>query len=105
MKYDKQKYLDYLRSADWLIKKSRLVMFYLRNKIPIDCSLCGSVNNLQVHHRTYKRLYKEKNADLDFLCKDCHHLSYINKTEFKRREVELFDQLIDFFNRTFDGKE
>lgn len=36
------------------------------------CELCGSKKQLQVHHKTYKRLYREKRTDLQVVCKVCH---------------------------------
>ena len=36
------------------------------------CEACGYSRKLQVHHKTYERLGKERNSDLVLLCRDCH---------------------------------
>lgn len=38
------------------------------------CAVCYSPNNLEAHHRTYRRLYNEHPDDLTCLCRDCHRL-------------------------------
>ena len=36
------------------------------------CVVCGSKNNLQVHHLTYRNVFQEPLSDLITLCKNCH---------------------------------
>lgn len=73
IKYDREKYLTYLRSADWLIKKSKLVVYCVNNNINVSCLFCESTNNIQVHHLTYDTLYNEDLLmDLAFMCDSCH---------------------------------
>ena len=77
-KFDYQKYLNYVRSADWLIKKSKLVMWCVKREITIKCLFCGTPQNLQVHHLTYSNLYNEDIIkDLAFLCDMCHKNHHI----------------------------
>ena len=38
------------------------------------CQGCGTVNNLQVHHKSYERLGHERLEDLVTLCRKCHRL-------------------------------
>ena len=37
-----------------------------------SCYVCGSTEYLQVHHKSYKRIGKEKLSDLILLCDGCH---------------------------------
>lgn len=75
-RYDRQKYLDYIRyDPKWEKKrKSRLKMDCNR------CRVCNSQYNLQVHHRTYDNLYNENvSEDLTTLCNGCHKLFHDNR--------------------------
>lgn len=61
------KYEEFLKTKYW-----RSVSRCLRSMR--KCELCGSTENLQIHHKTYEHhgqehLYLE---DLQCLCKDCH---------------------------------
>lgn len=60
-------YHEYLRSDSWRRVRERK----LREAGRV-CSLCPSVSNLHVHHRTYERLGKERLDDLVVLCRRCH---------------------------------
>lgn len=47
----------------------------LSRKVRIErklCEKCGSIEELHVHHLSYKRLYHERLSDLQVLCKHCH---------------------------------
>lgn len=46
------------------------------------CRLCGSLENLQAHHRTYARLGQESLDDLTTLCSECHDVV----TDHQRRK-------------------
>jgi 5-methylcytosine-specific restriction endonuclease McrA len=62
-------YRAYLKSEAWQ-KKRRKVL--IRDKF--ECKKCGCQDRrkLQVHHKTYDRLFKESLSDLETLCKKCH---------------------------------
>lgn len=62
-----QKYHDYLRSEQW--EAIRDVVIKDRNR---KCERCGSKKNLQVHHKTYERIFNEDLSDLELLCRPCH---------------------------------
>jgi len=64
----KKPYKDYLKSKKW--RELRETILQRDN---YTCTRCGSKNNLQVHHLTYKRLKHEKPEDLITLCKQCHY--------------------------------
>jgi 5-methylcytosine-specific restriction endonuclease McrA len=38
------------------------------------CRVCGSMKNLEAHHRTYERFGRETLADVTTLCRACHEL-------------------------------
>lgn len=61
-----QKYADYLASEHWQHVKQR----YRESDRPQKCS-CGA-RATDLHHLTYVRLGREKLADLEALCRDCH---------------------------------
>lgn len=68
-------YNEYMPSGAWRKKKIEVFKHYGR-----ACANCGSRNNLQVHHKTYKRLGRERLSDLQVLCRECHRIA-----DMKRR--------------------
>jgi hypothetical protein len=83
----KQKYLDYLKSEEWYNLKIDL----LQNR-GCKCEKCGTKKSptmLQVHHKTYIRLYDELASDLILLCGVCHmkeHEIFKEKIKPKRNK-------------------
>jgi hypothetical protein len=65
---NKQEYKRYLNSSHWEKVKER----YWKGKLPNKCYCCQTTRNLQLHHKTYKRLGKERLTDLIYLCDKCH---------------------------------
>lgn len=60
-------YTTYMRSDAWReTRQKRLV------KDKHKCRTCGKGESLQVHHVTYERFTRERQADLITLCKECH---------------------------------
>lgn len=72
--------------------------------MPIECNRCGGTQNLQVHHVTYARLFKEKFCDLMFLCIDCHKFRHENKPAFQAEMNKKFDDLLTFFEEYYGKK-
>lgn len=60
-------YRDYLASGHWRSVKAR----YYR-KCVRQCYGCGATDRLDLHHRTYARLGREKVGDLICVCRTCH---------------------------------
>lgn len=60
-------YSDYLQTPEWAAKRKKALRF-----AGFRCQLCNSNENLNVHHRTYKRRGYERLSDLTVLCEDCH---------------------------------
>ena len=63
-------YEDYLESEDW--KKKRRKKFARKRR----CGICGSTENLNVHHINYGNLYDVEMSDLRVLCERCHKLAH-----------------------------
>lgn len=62
-------YWDYLKTEAWKLKADAA-----KRRAKFRCQVCNSKKNLQAHHRTYARLYKERPEDLTVLCAECHKL-------------------------------
>jgi len=69
-------YTEYLQTKHWKdIRKKALIR---GNK---KCRMCGSKENLQVHHNTYKNIGNERDEDLTVLCKECHEFFHDRQTK------------------------
>lgn len=67
-------YNHYIKSNAWNLKRNK--------RLEIDnntCQMCGSVDNLQVHHWHYNNVGDEKMGDLMTVCKSCHSKLHPNK--------------------------
>jgi len=62
-------YKDYLKSDEWYKIRAQKI-----EEADNRCQLCYKLGKLQVHHRTYKRIFNEKLSDLIVLCKNCHKI-------------------------------
>ena len=60
-------YKEYLLSPEW--KKIRKRTLERANN---KCEICKITRAYQVHHKTYKRLFNEKDSDLVAICGICH---------------------------------
>lgn len=77
-------YNAYMASPEWAEVKRR----YRASLRPQDCGLCGTDQNIQIHHMTYDRIGEEELADLAALCGDCH--SMLHALE-RRGDIEGLD--------------
>lgn len=64
-----EKYKKYLQSPEWKGTAEKV-----RKRDGNRCVVCNKTKNLQVHHRTYDRIYEENLSDLTTLCDGCHDL-------------------------------
>jgi len=62
-------YHNYINSKPW-----KLLSTKMKEKAGWKCQVCNEDKNLNVHHRTYKRLGCENENDLIVLCAKCHSL-------------------------------
>jgi hypothetical protein len=64
---NKLQYQEYLQSSHWRTMRRKAL-----ENAEHSCQLCNSDSALNVHHRTYERLGRERLTDLIVLCRDCH---------------------------------
>ena len=60
-------YRDYLKSPHWKRTSARA-----KARAGYRCQRCGKRFTLQTHHKTYKRIGRERPGDLLVLCRTCH---------------------------------
>jgi hypothetical protein len=82
----KEKYYDYLKSDSWKIKRDK-VLKRAGNK----CEICGKNRAYQVHHKTYKRVFRERLCDLSAICRVCHKSEHnlLSEEEIEIAVLEL----------------
>lgn len=84
------KYTEYLLSNHWI---------QFRSKILEDrklCQNCGVKERLNIHHKHYKSLGREKGTDVIVLCQKCHHRFHSKK--IWQRKMKKGEEL-DFTGR------
>ena len=69
-----REYRRYLKSPEWGQRRGAIVQ-----RSRGFCEDCGSRENLDVHHLTYKRRGNERPADLVALCRRCHKERHAGK--------------------------
>lgn len=57
----------HIRSEKWKAIRERL--FKKRGR---KCEQCGSPDQIEVHHKHYNNLGRERLRDLEILCRPCH---------------------------------
>lgn len=60
-------YRDYITSDKWKKRKQDYFETHIRK-----CRACNSSKRIHLHHKTYRRLGDERDADLIPLCHICH---------------------------------
>lgn len=60
-------YLEYLKTPEWRATRNRALQ-----RAGYKCEQCDARRELQVHHRTYDRVGRELDTDLQVLCGPCH---------------------------------
>lgn len=87
----KMNYYEYIQSADW--KQFRKEILSKR----ICCQKCGIKKGLQLHHKHYRTLGKEKSSDIIVLCKECH-FRFHKKSKWKK--IKNSGGIMDFTKTT-----
>jgi 5-methylcytosine-specific restriction endonuclease McrA len=85
-------YREYLASPHWIEMQARV------REERRCCEACTATNGLQVHHKTYKRLGRERLRDLTLLCGECHKWIHRNMNGSLRGRT---DRLIRASNDVF----
>ena len=60
-------YKHYLESDGWRELRSEVL-----KRDGWRCRLCNRAELVEIHHRTYQRIYRERPEDLTTLCHWCH---------------------------------
>lgn len=68
--YDRQFYIDYLKSEKWMYKK--LERYLIDKGLCQECSEYVEFEKSHCHHKTYANLFNEPIDDLETLCRYCH---------------------------------
>ena len=63
----KRSYKEYLKSDAWKIKRDKVI-----KRANSWCEICKVKRAWQVHHKTYKRIFRERLSDLIATCETCH---------------------------------
>lgn len=74
-------YQTYISSPAWRTSAARRAELAASGHRCRICNAGRGTARLEVHHRTYERLGRERVSDLTTLCSDCHR----NATEHLRR--------------------
>lgn len=67
---------EYLNTEHWIHFKKEVHIFYNHK-----CVICGSEENLNVHHKTYKNKGRETFNDVILVCQNCHRMIHNIKAE------------------------
>lgn len=65
-----QQYKEYLLSSEWA--EIKLDLIQSRGRFCENCGKSKPLNVLQIHHKTYERIFNELPSDLVILCPRCH---------------------------------
>lgn len=65
-----RRYAEHIKSAQW--RNTRKDILRMRGSACERCGRAGSARDLDVHHKTYERLGRERASDLEVLCRPCH---------------------------------
>ena len=71
---NKAEYDDYLKSDRW-----KYLTQAIRRAVKA-CEMCSFPYELNVHHKTYKRVGNERREDLIVLCRSCHSRHHFVET-------------------------
>jgi 5-methylcytosine-specific restriction endonuclease McrA len=68
----KAAYREYLKSNEWQHRRRQVLL-----RDAYVCRICGSEEDLHVHHLTYDRKFNEPLYDLVTVCEKCHKLIHL----------------------------
>lgn len=80
LKLARENYRAYLQSEHWILTKQIALVIY-----GARCAVCGSGFSLDVHHRSYEFIGRERLIDLVVLCRKCHKIVH----RFRERHDEV----------------
>jgi 5-methylcytosine-specific restriction endonuclease McrA len=88
---ERKRYQEYMQSDKWKHRRSKYFETHERK-----CRACSSTARIQLHHKTYVRLEKERDQDLVALCWRCHNS--LHKIQRKTRQ-NLWSVTEDFIRK------
>lgn len=78
-----KKYIEYLNSQEWKSLRLRII-----RERGYKCERCPfkslNTKGLQLHHKTYRNLFNEKDEDLEVLCAACHKTHHSKQSGNKK---------------------
>ena len=77
----RERYRRYLQSDAWKTKRKAVLQ-----AAGFRCRRCGAPAT-EVHHETYKRIYKERMSDLTALCSKCHETVHTRTPKRKKKST------------------
>lgn len=80
----KEAYQIYLRSDHWIELRSLAL-----DRDKKKCVLCGSIDNLEVHHKRYRDRFEDSVlGDLITLCHNCHTDIHLGRKKIPKKQVK-----------------
>lgn len=92
----RKNYREFLQDPEWKEYSLSLISGE-------SCWNCGSEENLEVHHLTYRKIlpWEYDRSEVRVLCRDCHKAVHtvadeiwVNLLRFEPHELELFNKLL-----------
>ncbi len=105
----RDEYSSHLTHPEWIKKRDHILAKYGR-----QCSKCGEINNLEVHHKTYsegKLPWEYPDENFLVLCEKCHMnhhgIEYIPKycLQCSKKISAKFTYCLDCHNKLIESKE
>jgi hypothetical protein len=83
MKYSKERYREYLKSATWANIRAGVV-----SERGERCERCSSKYRIEVHHNKYPKIWgEERPEDLEVLCHRCHMSHHVQVAPAEKIET------------------
>ena len=94
----RERYRRYLQSDTWKTKRKAVLQ-----AAGFRCRRCGAPAT-EVHHETYKRIYKERLSDLTALCSKCHEAAHTRTPKRNKKATPQKNGYQKSQRRRFDRK-
>lgn len=106
----KEEYRSYLNGPEWMARRKQFLSIWNscnRCRVPRWLAIIAYDQDLNVHHRHYQSLGNERPEDLEALCKRCHEIDSLGRSQLKAVRSEKcpgcwgpnFDPFSDFCQR------
>jgi len=74
-------YAEYLKSPQWQMKRKKVM-----ERDNGLCQGCLTAPAVDVHHKTYQRVFDEPLFDLVAICRECHSKIHDGRADFQRAD-------------------